>query len=157
VLVLLWMWRAAMESFSAANGLCDPAMKPLVLPVAQLAVGGGCKQRMKRDQLEQAYIYLQAQHRGSGCDHSGTVHCTLYGADEWAAHKSTAVQCLNITPHGSVTCSNPLMLLLCCCCPQCYAAGQDHQQQLLIAAVQLRRPLMQLSMCQFCSLRVRQT
>jgi hypothetical protein len=32
-----------MESFSAADGLSDPAMKPLVLPVAQLAVGGGCK------------------------------------------------------------------------------------------------------------------
>jgi hypothetical protein len=43
VLVLLWMWRAAMESFRAGNGLSDSAMKPLMLPVAQLAVGGGCK------------------------------------------------------------------------------------------------------------------
>jgi hypothetical protein len=47
VLVLLWMWRAAMESFSARNGLSDPTMKPMMLPVAQLAVGGGCKQIIK--------------------------------------------------------------------------------------------------------------
>jgi hypothetical protein len=35
-----------MESFSTASGLSDPAMKPLMLPVAQLAVAGGCNVRL---------------------------------------------------------------------------------------------------------------
>jgi hypothetical protein len=43
VVVLLWTWRSAMETYSAGEGLCDPAMKPLLLPVAQLAVGGESK------------------------------------------------------------------------------------------------------------------
>jgi hypothetical protein len=73
VVVLLWMWRAAMESFSARNGLSEPVMKPLMLPVAQLAVGGGCKQRIKWGQLKQGRLWhVQAQQCGFG---QCIVHC----------------------------------------------------------------------------------
>lgn len=39
-LVLLWLWRAAMESFDGAAALGDTVVRSLVLPVAQLAGAG---------------------------------------------------------------------------------------------------------------------
>lgn len=42
--VLLWTWRAAVQSFdtTGAAAASDAAMQPLLLPVLQLAGAGGC-------------------------------------------------------------------------------------------------------------------